>query len=218
MARAVLLEGASYIGAVRQHGGTWSTQAQQAVRVLLRYRHLVDAMPEVRSRKSWVPGAGPKYPGRLSLTAAEFAALIVRARQDPARGGKRLSARSIAMARAVLVEGATYREAERAQGLAYSAAARAVAALLRFQNEGVSADRDPPEPLHDPFGRIHLVKPRDWRQHAPRRDRAHLALMMLTFGAALGGWPRRHIGLASIAKPSSAGQHVVVASLLRLAR
>ncbi|WP_186131964.1 hypothetical protein [Burkholderia gladioli] len=158
MARAVLLEGATYIGATRQHGGTSSTQAQQTVRVLLRYRHLVDVTPELRGGKSRVPRAVPRYPDRLSLTAAEFAALIVCASQDPVRVGRRLSARSIAMARAVLVERVTYREAESAQGLAYSAAARAVTALLRFQNEGVSVDRDPVEQLHDPFGRIRPAK------------------------------------------------------------
>ncbi|MGU7815766.1 hypothetical protein [Burkholderia sp. AW49-1] len=58
----------------------------------------------------------------------------------------------------LLVDGATYREAEHAQGLAYPVAARAVAALLRYHNAGVPARRDKATPLHDPFGRVHLVK------------------------------------------------------------
>jgi len=86
------------------------------------------------------------------LTPAEFDTLAVAARQWPSRGGRPISAWGLVLARAVLVDGVTYREAERALGFGYSVAARAVAALLRYRDATPMQHQS--VPLHDPFGRF----------------------------------------------------------------
>ncbi len=128
--------------------------AQQAVRVLMRYRKSATAAPiDPRDNRAARAG-GPAYAGLPRLTPAEFDALVGAARQGPARGGRPISARGMVMARAVLVDGVTYRAAERAQGVGYSVAARAVAALLRYWQTNSPTCVDVAPSLHDPFGRV----------------------------------------------------------------
>ncbi|MGP8471499.1 hypothetical protein [Burkholderia sp. PR2] len=149
MARAVLLEGARYITAARQYGGTLSTQALQAVHLLLRYRNPATAAPA----NSRCDRCASTYADLPQLTPPEFDTLVEAAQQEPGRGGRRISTHGIVMARAVLVDGKTYREAERALGLSHSVAARAVAALLRYRPD-VPAQGETTMVVLDPFGRI----------------------------------------------------------------
>ncbi|HDR9511641.1 hypothetical protein C5615_35595 [Burkholderia cepacia] len=150
MARAVLLEGVRYIDAARDHDGTLSTQAQQAVRVLLRYQ-----APQTETRLgsadfTQVQPIAPYYSYLPRLTVAEFDALVATAQTRSVRGGKRLSAKSIAMAQVVLLTGAMYSEAGRAQGITHSGAARVAGRLLR----GRAEDPEVAAIGHDPFGRV----------------------------------------------------------------
>ncbi|QDQ82237.1 hypothetical protein [Paraburkholderia megapolitana] len=78
-------------------------------------------------------GVSLKYSNLPALTPWQFDALMVTARK-PMPKRRPISDRSIAMARAVLLDGATYREAGLGQGGTASAAKHAVITLLRYWN------------------------------------------------------------------------------------
>ena len=87
----------------------------------------VDVTSEVES------GVSLKYSNLPALTPSQFDALVVTARK-PMPKRRPISDRSVAMARAVLLDGATYREAGLGQGGTSSAAKHAVITLLRYWN------------------------------------------------------------------------------------
>ena len=76
-------------------------------------------------------GESLKYSNLPTLTASQFDALVVTARK-PMPKRRPVSDRSVAMARAVLLDGATYREAGLGQGATSSSAKHAVITLLRY--------------------------------------------------------------------------------------
>ena len=78
-------------------------------------------------------GVPPKYANLPALTPGQFDALAVTARK-PIPKRRPISDRSIAMARAVLLDGATYGQAGLGQGGTASAAKHAVITLLRYWN------------------------------------------------------------------------------------
>lgn len=122
------------------HRKTGSGGAHQAVTVLVRYiaqerpvqpNELVggegDVTIEVES------GVPLKYSNLPALTPGQFDALVLTARK-PIPKRRPISDRSIAMARAVLLDGATYVDAGLGQGGTASASKHAVLTLLRYWN------------------------------------------------------------------------------------
>ena len=127
MARAVLFDGLTYRQAALASGRTQSGHARQATKALLRYM-----LSETRTHED----RPCVYSNLPNLTLKEFEALVAIVRS---RGGtkKQMSDRSIAMARAVLLEGATYTEVGCAHDRPPSSVHQVVTAILQFPNRVV---------------------------------------------------------------------------------
>lgn len=135
MARAVLLDGLTYRQAALAQGKTLGTAAQQAIKVLMRY--MSANAPVVQPHELFRKGETTKeaarpYPDLPHLTREEFDTLVVSARTQNKRQ-KPVSDCSVAMARAVLVDGATYGAAGSMQARSASAAKHAVIVVLRYR-------------------------------------------------------------------------------------
>ena len=140
MARAVLLDGLTYTQAALANDKTNRGFAHYAVKTLI--RHMAQDAPvrlyeRFRGSKTGKTGAlgerSCKYLNLPNLTLNEFEALVAIA-QDKKDPRKRISDRSVAMARGVLIEGATYTEVGRAQDRPPSSAHQAVSVLLQYLN------------------------------------------------------------------------------------
>lgn len=137
MARAVLLDGLTYRQAAHAQGRTLRGSAQQAVKILVRYMS-PDEAAQPQPHGSLREGGTAKkrarpYPDLPHLTREEFDTLVVSARTQN-KGQKPVSDCSVAMARAVLVDGATYGAAGSTQARSASAAKHAVIVVLRYRS------------------------------------------------------------------------------------